>query len=195
LRTFSERHQTVAGDPGYLYLGLALRCVVEWEADAILWPGAQQVIASWCEVLQQAAVEGRTLVTDRLQRVLNDARPLSLPITRVLATQLAMLLDHPQPEVEMEAVRAARVLGVEGMAVLKKALMLPDNYQKRDARMLALTNLSWLGERSIPVVMAALRREDGMYASERIVEVLGVLAARLGSKRRRNAVMRLLIWK
>src|SRR5262249_62293 len=61
---FSERQETAVGDPGYLYLGLALRCVVEWEADAILWSGAQQVIASWCAALQQAAAEGRTLVTD-----------------------------------------------------------------------------------------------------------------------------------
>src|SRR5262249_9148335 len=135
LRAFSERHETAAGDPGYLYLGLALRCVVEWEADAILWSGAQQVIASWCAALQQAAVEGRTLVTDRLQRVLNDARPLTLPIASVFARQLATLLDHPQPEVKMEAVRAARVLGVEGMALLKKALLLRDEYALRDVRL------------------------------------------------------------
>jgi HEAT repeat protein len=195
LRAFSERHETAAGDPGYLYLGLALRCVVEWEADAVLWSGAQQVIASWCEALQLAAGAGRTLVTDRLQRVLSDARPLTLPIARVFATQLVTQLDHPQPAVKMEAVRAAPVLGIEGMAVLKKALMLRDEYALRDVRIAAMSNLSGLGERSIPVLMAALRREDGMYASERLVEVLGVLAARLETPQRRNAVMRLLIWK
>src|SRR5262249_32680721 len=195
LRAFSKRHETAAGDPGYLYLSLALRCVVEWEADAVLWSGAQLVTASWCAALQQAAVEGRTLVTDRLQRVLNDARPLTLPIARVFARQLATLLDHPRPEVKMEAVRAARGLGVEGMALLKKALLLRDEYALRDVRLLAVSNLSWLGERSIPVLMAALRREDGMYASERMVDVLGVLAARLESRQRRNAVLRLLIWK
>ena len=179
LKLFSTRYETVQGDPGHLFILVAIRCLSESGDISIIGQSAQQVLRRWYEAFFEAAHMQRYHLMVRLQEATIGIGRLPYQVIKGLENDLSKLLVNENWQVRQTVALALEALINEEQCL---SFLANGDSNMRETAVRALRALGKrLSEKGISALLTALADRD-RYVRQLAVQILGVLGERISEK-------------